>query len=93
MSTKNLTPLSPEFIKMLAQFGYVAVPKQVETETETEINVDKLLEETGLKSTENQNKVSENTDTPEKEIDVDELLGDLMNESYTPPNLRFKYVN
>ena len=90
MSTKNLTPLSPEFIKMLAQLGYVAVPKK--TEDETEINVDKLLEETGLKSTENQNKVSPNTDT-EKEIDVNELLGDLMNEDYTPPNLRFKYVN
>lgn len=49
MSTKNLTPLSPEFVKMLAQLGYVAVPKKAETETETEtnkeeeINVDELL--------------------------------------------------
>ncbi|MBO5853214.1 MAG: hypothetical protein J6Q61_00590 [Bacteroidales bacterium] len=90
MSTKNLTPLSPEFIKMLAQLGYVAVPKKAEDETE--INVEKLLEETGLKSSENQMNAAPNTDT-EKEIDVDELLGDLMNESYTPPNLRFKYAN
>lgn len=90
MSTKNLTPLSPEFIKMLAQLGYVAVPKKAEDETE--INVDKLLEETELKSPENQIKVSSNTVT-EKEIDVDELLGDLMDEPATPPNLRFKYVN
>lgn len=47
MSTKNLTPLSPEFVKMLAQLGYVAVPKKAEIETETtkeeEINVDELL--------------------------------------------------
>lgn len=55
MSTKNLTPLSPEFIKMLAQLGYVAVPKKAEIETEIEtetnkeeeINVDELLADLG----------------------------------------------
>lgn len=92
MSEKNLVPLSPEFIKMLAQLGYVAVPKKAESVNVKEIDVDKLLEETGLKSSENQMTVSQTTDDAH-EIDVEELLGDLMDEPATPPNLRFKYVN
>lgn len=90
MSTKNLTPLSPEFIKMLAQLGYVAVPKKAEIDSE--IDVDKLLEETGLKSSDKQMNVTPNTDNA-KEIDVDELLADLNDVPYTPPNLRFINVN
>ena len=85
MSTKNLTPLSPEFVKMLAQLGYVAVPKKAEIDSEIET-------ETDLNSSDKQMNVTPNTAT-EEEINVDELLADLNDSSYDPPNLRFKYVN
>lgn len=85
MSTKNLTPLSPEFIKMLAQLGYVAVPKKTENDSEIET-------ETDLNSSDKQMNVTP-VAVNEEEVNVDELLADLNDVPYTPPNLRFMNVN